>query len=132
MTNLAHPLFRKECTFIAGAGSLASLPPITLPEVAFIGRSNVGKSSLINALTNRRSLARISQNPGCTQQLNFFNLANRLILVDMPGYGFARVSKQTKADWERLIRGYLQGAPACNARIFSSMPGMARKIPISK
>ncbi len=67
--------------------------PEGLPEIGFVGRSNVGKSSLINALTNRNALARVSHTPGRTQQLNFFNLGNRLMMVDMPGYGFAKVSK---------------------------------------
>ncbi|MBY0407799.1 MAG: ribosome biogenesis GTP-binding protein YihA/YsxC [Rickettsiales bacterium] len=107
----AHALFRLPCEFIAGAATEESLPPVSLPEVAFIGRSNVGKSSLVNALVERKSLARTSQNPGATKQLNFFNLGDRLILVDMPGYGFAKVSKALKSEWDMLIRNYFLGRP---------------------
>jgi GTP-binding protein len=85
------------------------LPPAGHPEIAFAGRSNVGKSSLINALTGRKALARTSNTPGRTQQLNFFNLGDRLTLVDMPGYGFAKVSKTQKAEWHALIHDYLRG-----------------------
>lgn len=108
MDNLTT-FFNKPCEFIAGAATIESLPPITVPEVAFIGRSNVGKSSLVNALVGQKALARTSQNPGHTQQLNFFNLSGHLILVDMPGYGYAKVSKQKKGEWDHLIRSYLQG-----------------------
>jgi len=103
------PLFNSPCTFIAGAASMESLPPVTHPEIAFIGRSNAGKSSLINALTGRKALARTSQNPGLTKQLNFFSLGDRLVLVDMPGYGYAKVSKERKGEWDGLIRNYLRG-----------------------
>ena len=109
MLSDAALLFAQPCEFIAGAATPESLPPITHPEIAFIGRSNVGKSSLINALVNQKSLARTSQNPGLTKQLNFFNLGERLILVDMPGYGYAKVSKQRKGEWDLLIRRYLVG-----------------------
>jgi len=102
-------LFRSPCEFIAGAGSVESLPEINYPEIAFIGRSNVGKSSLVNALVGRNSLARTSANPGHTQQLNFFQLGSRLTLVDMPGYGYAKVSKQKKGEWDHMIRSYLMG-----------------------
>ena len=80
-------LFALPCEFIWGATSIEGLPPIGAPEIAFAGRSNVGKSSLLNALTNRRTLARTSNTPGRTQQLNFFDLGGRLVMVDMPGYG---------------------------------------------
>jgi GTP-binding protein len=80
-----------------------------LPEVAFIGRSNVGKSSLINALTGRRELARMSKTPGRTRQINFFDLGSRLMLVDLPGYGYAAASKTDIAQWTRLMQRYLQG-----------------------
>jgi len=104
-------LFQQPCQFVAGAATIDSLPPFTHPEIAFIGRSNVGKSSLINALVGQKALARTSQNPGATQQLNFFLLGDRMMLVDMPGYGFARVSKQKKGQWDGLIRSYLSGRP---------------------
>jgi GTP-binding protein len=104
-------LFSRPCRFTAGAASLESLPEATHPEVAFIGRSNVGKSSLINALTGHGSLARTSQNPGATRQLNFFLLGEALMLVDMPGYGYAKVSKTQKGEWDDLIRRYLLGRP---------------------
>lgn len=104
-------LFAQECQFTYGMQKLDQLQAFHLPEVAFAGRSNVGKSSLINALTGRRQLARTSNTPGRTQQLNFFDLGNRLLLVDMPGYGFARVSKSTLQLWQNLIEHYLRGRP---------------------
>lgn len=102
-------LFAQECRFIWGATTVATLPPATLPEVAFAGRSNVGKSSLVNALTGRNTLARTSSTPGRTQQLNFFDLGARLHLVDLPGYGYAAVSKSKVAAWTELVRYYLKG-----------------------
>jgi GTP-binding protein len=107
----ARKLFAGTCEFIAGAASFESLPAIALPEVAFAGRSNVGKSSLVNALTGRRTLARVSASPGATRQINFFDLARRFTLVDLPGYGFARVSKSTKEIWQDLASAYLRGRP---------------------
>jgi GTP-binding protein len=107
----ARRLFAGPCAFVAGAASFDSLPPIALPEVAFAGRSNVGKSSLVNAITGRRSLARTSSSPGHTRQINFFDLADRLILVDLPGYGFAQVSKSMKEAWQDLASAYLRGRP---------------------
>jgi GTP-binding protein len=104
-------LFAGACDFIWGTAEADQLPEAELPEVAFAGRSNVGKSSLVNALTGRKTLARTSQTPGRTQQLNFFNLAARLILVDMPGYGYARESKEKVASWSELARDYLRGRP---------------------
>ncbi len=104
-------LFAQNCEFVLGAAKLGQLPDGTLPEIAFAGRSNVGKSSLVNALTGRRTLVKVSNTPGRTQQLNFFNLANRLMLVDLPGYGYAKVSKEKKHNWEGLIKDYLRGRP---------------------
>ena len=102
-------LFAQPCDFVHGAATAAALPPLAGPEIAFAGRSNVGKSSLVNALTNRKSLARTSNTPGRTQQLNFFALGTRLRLVDMPGYGYAAVSKSTVAAWGDLMRDFLRG-----------------------
>jgi GTP-binding protein len=105
----ARKLFAGACDFIWGTADIESLPPQSLPEIAFVGRSNVGKSSLINALTNRKTLARVSHTPGRTQQINFFNLADRLILTDLPGYGYAKASKTMTAEWQKLIFAYLRG-----------------------
>ena len=102
-------LFAGECGFVAAAAELERLPPASLPEIAFLGRSNVGKSSLVNALTGRNTLARTSNTPGRTRQLNFFDLAGRLLLVDMPGYGYAEASKTEIARWTELIDLYLKG-----------------------
>ncbi len=107
----ARKLFAGPCDFISGAASVESLPPIALPEVAFAGRSNVGKSSLVNALTGRSTLARVSARPGHTRQINFFDLAGRLYLADLPGYGFAQVSKSMKESWQDLASAYLRGRP---------------------
>jgi GTP-binding protein len=107
----ARKLFAGPCVFVAGAASYDSLPEFALPEIAFAGRSNVGKSSLVNALTGRRTLARVSSKPGHTRQINFFDLAGRLFLVDLPGYGFAQVSKSMKETWQDLASAYLRGRP---------------------
>jgi GTP-binding protein len=105
----ARRLFNGATDFVAGAATEAALPKATLPEIAFAGRSNVGKSSLINAVTGRKALARTSKTPGRTQQINFFSVAGRLMLVDLPGYGFASASKQRIAEWSDLIVLYLRG-----------------------
>ena len=104
-------LFAQDCRFVFAAQRIDQLPPPGLPELAFAGRSNVGKSSLINALTGRRALARASNTPGRTRQLNFFELGDRLALVDMPGYGYAQAAKDIKADWQGLMFEYLRGRP---------------------
>jgi len=104
-------LFAQDCQFVAGAASVASLPEFGLPEVAFAGRSNVGKSSLVNALTGRLTLAKVSSRPGLTRQINFFALGHRLMLVDLPGYGFAQVGKALKQSWQDLAAAYLRGRP---------------------
>ncbi len=105
----ARKLFAGPCDFIWGATSVDNLPPATLPEVAFVGRSNAGKSSLINALTGRKTLARVSNTPGRTRQINFFNLGGKLVLADLPGYGYARASKSLADEWQNLIFAYLRG-----------------------
>jgi GTP-binding protein len=105
----ARKLFAGPCEFVWGTGDIESLPPQSLPEIAFVGRSNAGKSSLINALTNRKSLARVSHTPGRTREINFFKLGDRLMLADLPGYGYAKASKAMAAEWQKLIFAYLRG-----------------------
>ena len=107
----ARRLFARECRFVTGAADMDHLPVPGLVEIAFAGRSNVGKSSLINALTGRNALARISRTPGRTQQINFFQLDDVLMLVDLPGYGYARASKGRIGSWTRLMHAYLKGRP---------------------
>ena len=102
-------LFSQNFEFVVGMASLSQLPEMDLPEVAFVGRSNVGKSSLINALTNRKNLARTSNTPGRTQQINFFQVPDQLMLADLPGYGYARASKTAIEKWNKLIKKYLRG-----------------------
>ncbi len=104
-------LFARPCQFFYAAQKLDQVPPPGLPEVALCGRSNVGKSSLLNALTGQKALARVSNTPGRTRQLNFFNLADRLVIVDMPGYGYAKASKDLQADWQGMMFDYLRGRP---------------------
>ena len=104
-------LFAGPCRFFFAAQRLDQLPPPAGPEVAFAGRSNVGKSSLVNALTGQRALARASSQPGRTKQLNFFDLGGRLTLVDMPGYGYAQAAKSVKEDWQGLMFEFLRGRP---------------------
>ncbi|HEY0353505.1 MAG TPA: ribosome biogenesis GTP-binding protein YihA/YsxC [Enterovirga sp.] len=102
-------LFAGEAGFKWAASRIDNLPPMVGHEIAFAGRSNVGKSSLVNALTGRKTLARTSHTPGRTQELNFFDIAGRLTFVDMPGYGYAAAGKEKVAAWTRLIQAYLRG-----------------------
>ena len=108
LVEVGRRLFSREARFVAGVATAATLPSDTLPEIAFAGRSNVGKSSLLNALTGRRMLARISKTPGRTRQINFFDLDGRLMLVDLPGYGYAEAPKNEVRRWTALLRRYLQ------------------------
>jgi GTP-binding protein len=102
-------LFAGPCDFVAGADNIRALPAADkLPEVAFLGRSNVGKSSLLNALTGRKALARVSRTPGRTRQINFFDLGHRLMLVDLPGYGYARAARHDMNRWADTIGFYLK------------------------
>jgi GTP-binding protein len=105
-------LFAQECVFVSGAADYGGVPDTITPEVAFVGRSNVGKSSLVNALTGRKTLARTSNTPGRTQQINFFSLLDALILADLPGYGYAKASKTEIDRWTALIFDYLRGRPS--------------------
>ncbi|MBS0411552.1 MAG: YihA family ribosome biogenesis GTP-binding protein [Proteobacteria bacterium] len=107
----ARVMFAHEAAFVMGAVAMEGLPPPDMPEVAFAGRSNVGKSSLINGLVGRKGLARASTEPGRTREVNFFLLDGRLRLVDLPGYGFARVSRTTAKKFQNLGRDYLRGRP---------------------
>ncbi|QUD87665.1 ribosome biogenesis GTP-binding protein YihA/YsxC [Phenylobacterium montanum] len=107
----ARILFARPCLFMMGAVSIDGLPPADLPEVAFAGRSNVGKSSLINGLVGQKHLARASNEPGRTREVNFFVLDEKLRLVDLPGYGFARASKTDTKKFQNLGRAYLRGRP---------------------
>ncbi|MDP6474009.1 MAG: ribosome biogenesis GTP-binding protein YihA/YsxC [Alphaproteobacteria bacterium] len=104
-------LFARPCRFVTGAVAMAGLPVTALPEIAFAGRSNVGKSSVINALTGHSALARTSNTPGRTQQINFFELEQRLMLVDLPGYGYAKAPKGVVKAWSGLAEDYLKGRP---------------------
>jgi GTP-binding protein len=120
-------LFAGECDFFFGAAKANDMPPLGPPEIAFAGRSNVGKSSLLNALTNRKTLARVSHTPGRTQQLNFFALGGplgeeRMRLVDMPGYGYAAVGKDKVATWSSVMRDFLKGR-ATLARVYVLIDG---------
>ena len=106
------PLVIKSVEFLGGMAAAGGWrPPASLPEVAFAGRSNVGKSSLINALVRRKKAARVSNTPGRTREINFFDVNGRFVLADLPGYGFAKISKEARAAWRPLIEGYLTGTP---------------------
>lgn len=104
-----HQLFAKSVTFMLSVVSMDTLPDPDLPEVCFAGRSNVGKSTLINALTNQNKLAKASNTPGRTRELNYFNVSDRLRLVDLPGFGYARASKTDIEKWTKLTRKFLRG-----------------------
>ena len=101
-------IFIKDSKFIAGANNINSLPQISLPQVAFVGRSNVGKSTLINMICSRKKLVKTSRSPGHTKQINFFNISDVFALVDLPGYGFSSVSHKVKESWSKLIWHYFK------------------------
>jgi GTP-binding protein len=106
------PLVIRSLDFLGGMATAGGWrPEPTLPEVAFAGRSNVGKSSLLNRLVHRKKLARVSNTPGRTREVNFFKVNDTFVLVDLPGYGYARVSKEKRAEWRPLIEGYLRTSP---------------------
>ena len=105
----AKALFAQGTSFVLGVAKLEQLPLCEWPEAAFAGRSNVGKSSIINAVTGQKGLAKTSNTPGRTQQLNYFNLADKIHLVDLPGYGFAQAPEQVVKQWQKVIFAYLQG-----------------------
>jgi GTP-binding protein len=108
----ADPLVVRQLEFLGGMASAGGWrPDTTLPEVAFAGRSNVGKSSLLNVLLRRRSAARVSRTPGRTREINFFRVNDAFLLVDLPGYGYARIAKSRRAEWRPLIEGYLRSSP---------------------
>ena len=105
----ADPLIIRDLRFLGGMATPDGWrPPVELPEVAFAGRSNVGKSSLLNTLVRRKALARVSRTPGRTREINFFQVNDQLVLVDLPGYGYARLSRERRAEWVPLIEGYLR------------------------
>ena len=111
-TKDADPLVVRQLEFLGGMASAGGWrPESTLPEIAFAGRSNVGKSSLLNTLLRRKSAARVSRTPGRTREINFFRVNDAFILVDLPGYGYARVAKSRRAEWRPLIEGYLRESP---------------------
>jgi GTP-binding protein len=108
----ADPLVIRKLEFIGGMASAEGWRPESeLPEIAFAGRSNVGKSSLLNRLVRRKAFARVSRTPGRTREINFFRVNSSFVLADLPGYGYARISKEKKADWKPLIEGYLRSTP---------------------
>lgn len=101
-------IFKKEIKFIAGVAKINQFPKLYLPQIAFVGKSNVGKSSLINSICRHKNLARVSHTPGRTQQINFFSVDNKLLIADLPGYGFAKVSKNQRNAWEILMSYYFE------------------------
>jgi GTP-binding protein len=108
----SDPLVIRKLEFIGGmAASGGWRPESELPEIAFSGRSNVGKSSLLNRLVRRKAFARVSRTPGRTREINFFRVNSQFVLADLPGYGYAKISREKKADWKPLIEGYLRGTP---------------------
>src|SRR5687768_3001298 len=108
----SDPLVIRKLEFMGGMASADGWrPPSELPEVAFAGRSNVGKSSLLNRLVRRKAFARVSNTPGRTREINFFRVNHAFVLVDLPGYGYAQVSKERRAGWRPLIEGYLRTSP---------------------
>jgi GTP-binding protein len=112
MSDTKEPLVIRSLEFIGGMATLGGWrPDAGLPEVAFAGRSNVGKSSLLNRLIHRKKFARVSNTPGRTREVNFFKVNNEFVLVDLPGYGYARVSKERRAEWRPLIESYLRNSP---------------------
>ena len=112
-TTADDPLVIRKLEFLGGMASLTGWrPDARLPEVAFGGRSNVGKSSLLNTLVRRKAFARVSRTPGRTREINFFAINDAMVIADLPGYGYARVSKESKQAWQPLIEGYLRNSPA--------------------
>lgn len=117
LLNFSTWLFSQDAKFIISVAQLEQLPPADTIEIAFAGRSNVGKSSLLNALVRQHNLARTSNTPGRTQLLNFFSLTERLIFVDLPGYGYAEAPRKTISNWNKVLRNYLKGRPSLR-RVF--------------
>lgn len=108
MAELNTKIFKQEAKFVAGVARIKNFPKLHLPQIAFFGKSNVGKSSLINTICKRKNLARTSHTPGRTQQINFFSIADKFLIADLPGYGFAKVPESQKIEWEKLIVHYLE------------------------